>query len=320
MKYKSLVGLFLALFSCMLFSTPTFAVYPDKPIKFITGVTAGAPLDLMMRTLAKYLSEELNQTITVENRVGGTGAVSMITTLNAPADGYTVVSTTSSTSFLISEGKTSFSQKDFVFFGALQVEPSAIAVRKDSPYRTLADLIDALKKTPDKVSVGGFATAGFHQFVYYRLQEIADFKGIWIPFNGGNQAALALLGGHLDATIMTPSSALAQIKSGDIRLLAISTTQRSEYFPNVPTFKEQGIDLVENIWRSVMVKNGTPPDVVAKLAQGIKAVEAKPEWKKFMIENGQSTMNLSVEKMQVFVADEIESRRKFLKAITPTPK
>jgi tripartite-type tricarboxylate transporter receptor subunit TctC len=69
-----------------------------------------------------------------------------------------------------------------------------------------------------------------------------------------------------------------------------------------------------------MVKHGTPPDVIAKLAQGIKAVEAKPEWKRFMVENGQSTMNLSVEKMQVFVNDEIESRRKFLKAITPAQK
>ena len=320
MKNKWIVSLFLVLICSVPLSSPGFAAYPDRPIKFITGVAAGAPLDLMMRTLAKYLSEELNQPITVENRVGGTGAISMTVTLNAPADGYTVVSATSSTSFLIAEGKTSFSQKDFIFFGGLQVEPSAIAVRKDSPYRTLADLIDALKKSPDKVSVGGFATAGFHQFVYYRLQEIAGFKGIWVPFNGGNQAALALLGGHLDATIMTPSSALAQIKSGDIRLLAISTEQRSEYFPSVPTFKEQGIDLVENIWRTIMVKHGTPPDVVARLAQGIKAVEAKPEWKKFMVENGQSTMNISVEKMQVFVADEIESRRKFLKAIAPTQK
>lgn len=320
MKHKWIVRLSLAFISCILISSPTFAAYPDRPIKFITGVAAGAPLDLMMRTLAKYLSEELNQPITVENRVGGTGAISMTVTLNAPADGYTVVSATSSTSFLIAEGKTSFSQKDFIFFGGLQVEPSAIAVRKDSPYKTLADLIDALKKSPDKVSVGGFATAGFHQFVYYRLQEITGFKGIWVPFNGGNQAALALLGGHLDATIMTPSSALAQIKSGDIRLLAISTEQRSEYFPNVPTFKEQGIDLVENIWRTIMVKHGTPPDVVARLAKGIKAVEAKPEWKRFMVENGQSTMNISVEKMQVFVADEIESRRKFLKAITPAQK
>jgi putative tricarboxylic transport membrane protein len=320
MKHKWIVSLSLAFISCILLSSPTFSAYPDKPIKFITGVAPGAPLDLMMRTLAKYLSEELNQPITVENRVGGTGAISMTVTLNAPADGYTVVSATSSTSFLIAEGKTSFSQKDFIFFGGIQVEPSAIAVRRDSPYRTLADLIDALKKSPDKVSVGGFATAGFHQFVYYRLQEIAGFKGIWVPFNGGNQAALALLGGHLDATIMTPSSALAQIKSGDIRLLAISTEQRSEYFPSVPTFKEQGIDLVENIWRTIMVKHGTPPDVVARLAQGIKAVEAKPEWKKFMVENGQSTMSLSVEKMQVFVNDEIESRRKFLKAITPAQK
>ena len=317
MKKSWLVQFALILMSTLLLGTASFASYPDKPIRFITGVTPGAPLDLMMRTLAKYLSDELGQPITVENRVGGTGAISMQAVLNMPADGYNIVSATSSTSFLIAEGKTNFSEKDFIFFGGLQLEPSAVAVRKDSPYHTLAQLVEALKKSPDKVSVGGYATAGFHQFVYYRLQELAGFKGIWIPFNGGNQGVLALLGGHLDATIMTPSSALMQIKSGDIRLLAISTAQRSEYFPEVPTFKEQGYDLVENIWRGIMVKHGTPPEVVAKLANAIKAVEAKPEWKKFMVENGQSPMNLSVEKMQKYVADEIQSRRKFLKAITP---
>lgn len=123
------------------------------------------------------------------------------------------------------------------------------------------------------------------------------------------------MGGHLDATVMTPSSGLAQIKNGDIRLLSISTTQRSEYFPDVPTFKEQGYDLVENLWRGVMVKQGTPTDVIVTLAQAIKRVEARSEWKRFMVENGQSTLNLSVEKMQTHVADEVQSRRRFLNAI-----
>lgn len=160
---------------------PSFANYPDKPVRFISGAAAGAPLDLMMRTLAKYLSEEIKQPVIVENRVGGTGAVAMSTAMTLPADGYTVISATGSTSFLIAEGKTSFSENDFIFLGGLQVEPSAVAVRKDSPYRTLKELIDALKKSPDKVSVGGYASAGFHQLVYYRLQEIGGFKGIWVP-------------------------------------------------------------------------------------------------------------------------------------------
>lgn len=318
MKISWISRLLVTCLSTLALTAPGFAAYPDKPIRFVSGVAPGAPLDLMMRTLAKFLSEELKQTIIVENRVGGTGAIAMTNGMNSPADGYTVVSATGSTSFLIAEGKTAFSEKDFIFMGGLQVEPSAIAVRKDSPYRTAAELIEALRKSPDKISVGGYATAGFHQFVYYRLQEIAGFKGVWVPFNGGNQAVLALLGGHIDATVMTPSSGLAQIKSGELRMLAISTAQRSEFFPDIPTFREQGIDLVENLWRGVMVKRGTPPDVVATLAQAIKRVEARPEWKRFMLDNGQSTLNLSVEKMQTHVAEEIESRRRFLKAIGVT--
>src|SRR6202043_2530771 len=97
------------------------------------------------------------------------------------------------------------------------------------------------------------------------LQQVGHFNSIWVPFGGGQDAAVALLGGHIDVAIMTPSSALAEVRNGDIRLLGISSEGRDEYFPDVPTFREQGYEVVASIWRGVMLKAGTPQPVIDPL-------------------------------------------------------
>jgi tripartite-type tricarboxylate transporter receptor subunit TctC len=235
--------------------------------------------------------------------------------MNQPADGYTVVSATGTTSFMMASGQVSFTPDEWIVLRGLQAEPSAVAVRADSPYRNLQQLVDALRRTPDKVNVGGYAVAGFHQYVFYRLQQVARFRTEWIPFDGGNQAAAALLGRHIDVAIMTPSSALPQVKSGEIRLLAISTAERDPYFPGVPTFREQGYDVVESIWRGVMVRRGTPADVIAKLDAAIDKAQATPQWRQFMKTNLQSPMHKSTDEMQALVRQEVDTRRVFLKSI-----
>lgn len=297
---------------CMTSWAATAAQWPERSLHFITTSAAGSPLDTMMRALAKELGEILGQTIVVENRPGGTGAVGMNMALNAPADGYTVVSATGSTSFLMAEKGSRFHPSDFIFLRALQTEPSSVAVRKDSPFHSMKDLVEALKRQPDKVNIGGFATAGFHQYVLYRLEQKAGFKSTWVPYQGGNQALLALMGGHLDAAVITPSTAMAQIRSGDVRLLGISSKSRSEFFPDIPTFVEQGYDVVETLWRGVMVVKGTPPDVTAKLVRALEDVEKRPSWQAFMRENMQDRLPLPQPELQKFVEKEVADRRQFL--------
>jgi len=297
---------------CMTSWAATAAQWPERSLHFITTSAAGSPLDTMMRALAKELGEILGQTIVVENRPGGTGAVGMNMALNAPADGYTVVSATGSTSFLMAEKGSRFHPSDFIFLRALQTEPSSVAVRKDSPFHSMKDLVEALKRQPDKVNIGGFATAGFHQYVLYRLEQKAGFKSTWVPYQGGNQALLALMGGHLDAAVITPSTAMAQIRSGDVRLLGISSESRSEFFPDIPTFVEQGYDVVETLWRGVMVVKGTPPDVTAKLVRALEDVEKRPSWQAFMRENMQDRLPLLQPELQKFVEKEVADRRQFL--------
>lgn len=291
------------------------ATYPSRAVRIICTASAGSPLDSMARMVGKLLGDELKVPVIVENRVGGTGAVGMALAASQPADGYTLVTATGSTSFLLAEPKSTFKTSDFLFFRGLQAEPSSIAVAAQSPYKSLKDLVAALKTDPGKVSIGGFAAAGFHQYVLYRLQQKAGFDAVWVPFQGGNQAVLAVMGGHVDAVGITPSSALGQIQKGEMRLLGISSPTRDKNFPDVPTYREQGFDVVEEIWRGLMVKRGTPPEVLNRLNAALDKVEASPEWQGFMKASMQVPVGFDSARMQRHVETEVASRREFLARI-----
>jgi putative tricarboxylic transport membrane protein len=304
----------ITLTASILATAAAAAPYPASPVRLLCWTSAGAPLDVMMRQVGKQFGEILDQTFVVENRPGGEGAIAMATVLNKPADGYTILSTTSSMSFAMATNDNQHTPAEFTVLPALQAEPSSIAVRADSKFKTMKDFIDFIREHPDQASVGGFSSAGFHQYVFYRLQQEAHFESIWVPFKGGQDAALALLGGHIDVAIMTPSSALAQIKNGDLRLLGISSAERNEYFPDVPTFKEQGYNVVESIWRGIMVKAGTPKDVIEKLIAAIEKMKQTKEWQEFSRLNMQSSVTISLDDMQKKVRDEVAADRAFLQS------
>jgi putative tricarboxylic transport membrane protein len=310
MKRLQIVACAFAMFSAQLAAAAE--TYPSSTVRLLCWSSAGSPLDVMMRQLGKQLGEIFHQNFVVENRPGGEGALAMAVVTNKPADGYDILSTTSSMSFAMATKDIKFGPSDFIVLPALQAEPSAIAVRADSRFRTMKQFMDFIRDHPDRLSVGGFSSAGFHQYVFYRLQQEGHFKSIWVPFKGGQDAALALLGGHIDVAVMTPSSALAQIKNGDLRLLGISSAERNEYFPEVPTFKEQGYNVVASIWRGIMVKAGTPDNVIDTLMSAIETMKKSKEWQDFSRLNMQSSVNISLADMQKQVREEVLSDREFL--------
>lgn len=309
---KRRFGILTVIAAAVFAMSATAAQYPSHTVRLLCWSSAGSPLDVMMREFGKQMGDALGRTFVVENRPGGEGAVAMAAVSNQPADGYTILSTTSSMSFAMAMGDIQYKPDDFIVLPALQAEPSAVAVRKDSRFKTMKQFMDFIRAHPDKVSVGGFSSAGFHQYVFYRLQQVGHFKSIWVPFRGGQDAALALMGGHIDVAIMTPSSALAQVKNGDIRLLGISSEKRDEYFPDVPTFKEQGYDVVASIWRGVMVKKGTPQPVIDALLSAIGKMKQTDEWQRFSRQNMQNSVDISLADMQKKVRDEVAQDRGFL--------
>lgn len=285
--------------------------WPQKTITFVTHTGPG-PVDTMTRKAAELAQKDLGVTIIIENRPGGGGAAAQSNVQSKPADGYTFVTLTSSTSFDMAAGSLPFGADDWKMVRSFQSEPTAIAVLAGSPFKTLDDFIKQMKADPKKVTVGGYGATGFHTFVYYKLQKAAGFKSSWVPFESGGEVATALLGKHIHVAVMTPSSALSQVKNGEIRLLAISSGKRSEYFPNVPTFKELGYNIDESLWRAMMVKKGTPDEIINKLNATFDKVINSEEWKSFMKSITQDQDTAVADELMKKFKTEVEERKQFL--------
>lgn len=286
--------------------------FPSKTIKFVVHTTPGGPLDTMVRMAATLLNKQLGWSTVVENRPGASGAVGMSYVMTQAADGYTILSATSSTTFSMAKGQIPFKVSDLYWLQAVQAEPTSVAVLKDSKLKSVKDFVEYLKKNPKGLKVGGFESGGFHQFTFYQLQRQTGFQANWVPFRSGKDAAVALLGGHIDVCFMTPSSALAQVENGDIRLLGMSTQERSPFFPEVPTLKEQGYDVVEALWRGFVMKAGAPGPVIEKLQAGLEKIQESAEWKEYMKKEGQVRVNIRDYRLRKLAEKEVEERRAFL--------
>jgi len=288
--------------------------YPSKRINLVVWTPAGTPLDVSMRLLASLLERDLRQPVVVQNRPGGNGAIAMAYLRSRPADGYTLLSTTSSMSMAMAKGEVPFKVSDFLMLRMIEAEPTSIAVRQDNVFQNAADFANRMTEDPRGMNIGGFAAGGFHQYAYFQMQEAMNFRASWIPFDGGREAALAVLGGHLDVAFMTPSSALSQVENGDFRLLGIALDERSPYYPNVPTLKEQGFDISEMLWRGVMMKAGTTRPVVDRLQTAIDAALSSEEWKKYRADNRQEARDIREGDMARAIEREVEASRDFLQS------
>jgi putative tricarboxylic transport membrane protein len=317
---KSLLGHLLVSVACVLvvaghsIESAYGQTYPSKRLNLVVWTPAGTPLDVSMRVLASLLESDLRQPVVVQNRPGGNGAIAMAYLRSQPADGYTLLSATSSMSMAMAKGEVPFEVSDFLMLRMIEAEPTAIAVRQDNTFQTVADFVDRMQENPSGVNIGGFAAGGFHQYAYFQLQEAMNFRASWIPFDGGREAALAVLGGHLDVAFMTPSSALSQVENGDIRLLGIALDERSPYYPNVPTLKEQGFDISEVLWRGVMMRAGATRAVVDRLQTAIDAALSSEEWTKYRADNRQEARDIREGDMASAIEREVEASRNFLQS------
>lgn len=294
-------------------ATPSAAAYPEKTISLVVWSGAGGALDVYGRKLSEMLTKEVGWANKVENRPGGSGAVGLSYMQAQPADGYTWIICTGTLSFGIAQGLIPFKTSDLEFIRAMQGEPTSLAVPKDSPIKSVQDFLDALK-SGKKLRVGGHSSGGFHQYMLFQLTQNLGVRTPWIPHDASGKIPLALLGGHLDAAMMTPSSGFAQVRSGDVRLLAISAEERSKAYPDVPTFKDLGFDLVDFIWRGVVVKPGTPPEVVGAIQAALDKVETSKEWQDFMTSLDQSNPGYQGEDFRKYVNGQLEKQVMFLKS------
>ncbi|HYC46142.1 MAG TPA: tripartite tricarboxylate transporter substrate binding protein [Burkholderiales bacterium] len=256
--------------------------YPAKPITILCWSAAGSPVDLYARTMAKLLSVELGQNVVVDNRTGGSGIVMVNTLLRAPADGYTIAANTITLATLFSEPNVAFKPEDLQMVARSQIDPYGLVVHTSTPFKTIDEFVAYARKKPGFVNIAGpFAMSG-HRVAWELFSGMAKIKTTWVAYQGGGPALTAIAGGHVDAAATNPGNVKPMIDAGKVRVIAVSSERRLEDFPNVPTYKERGWDLVRYQWRGIMAKAGTPKPVLDRLVPAIQKAQQTPAWKAYL--------------------------------------
>lgn len=256
--------------------------YPARPVTILCWSAAGSPVDLYARIMAKLLSAELGQNVVVENRLGGSGIIMVNTLIRAPADGYTIAANTITLATLFSEPTAGFKPEDLQMISRSQVDPYGLIVHTSTPFKTIDDLVAFARKKPEYVNISGpFAMSG-HRVAWEVFSEVAKIKTTWVPYPGGGPALNAVAGGHVDAAATNPGNVKPLMAAGKVRVLAVSSDKRLDDFPDVPTYKERGWNVVRYQWRGIMAKAGTPKPVIDRLASAIQKAQQTPEWKAYL--------------------------------------
>lgn len=256
--------------------------YPARPITILCWSAPGSPVDIYARILAKLLTAELKQNVLVENRTGGSGIIMVNTLLRAPADGYVIAANTITLATLFGEPSVTFKPGDMQMIARSQIDPYGLVVHTSTPFRTIDDLVAYARKKPEYINIGGVFVMSGHRVAWEVFQQAAGIKTTWVPYQGGGPALTAVAGGHVDAATTNPGNVKPMIAAGKVRVLAVSSDQRLEDFPDVPTYKERGWDVVRYQWRGMMARAGTPRPVVDRLAAAIQKAQQSPEWKAYL--------------------------------------
>lgn len=246
------------------------AAYPSRPITFIVPWPAGSVSDTTMRALCQAASQDLGQPIVVENRPGMSGMLGVKALTNAKPDGYTIGQVPLSLTRFAQLGMVDIDpQKDLDYIARAAGLAFGIAVRADAPWKTLDEFIAAAKANPGKLTYASPGVGNQTHIAMELLSRKAGFELLHIPFKGGSEATQALLGGHVDA-VADSSTWASFVLSGRLRLLATWGDQRLARFPDVPTLKELGYDVVMTAPGGVAAPSGLPPAVHERLRKAFR--------------------------------------------------
>jgi tripartite-type tricarboxylate transporter receptor subunit TctC len=251
--------------------------WPVKPVELINPFAAGAAADIQARKLAEIISRDLGQPMVVRNVTGAGGAIAYNEVNRSQPDGYTLIWFSGAINTLAARKQIAYDYTAFVPIAGVGAETVCIAVAKDAPWKTLKDLIAYAKANPGKVTIGNSGMGSVTHMVPVAMASKAGIQVVHVPFGRG-VAVASLMGGKIQASSQHPAEVFSQVKNGDVRILVVSSEKRINIWPDVPTMKEQGVDLEFEQWRGIAAPKGTPKAVVDKLSPLVKkAVESK-EW------------------------------------------
>ncbi|WP_222707626.1 tripartite tricarboxylate transporter substrate binding protein [Ottowia flava] len=277
---QALAGLVVVFVALLGTSAAAEEAYPNRPIRLLVGFGAGGPTDITFRKLAELAGKHLGQPIVVENKpgAGATLAPSTMARMDKP-DGYTIAAATAGLLRFPHIQKVDWHPtKDFTWIAGLGGYTFVLAVRSDSPFKTVADVVAYAKANPGKLSIG---TAGAGTTMHLLAEAFGGMAGIEVThvgFKSSSEAATNLIGGHTVAALDAVGSVLPFVESGSVRLLMSFDALPADWMPSVPTAKSLGYELVYPAPYGVVGPKGMSPQVVARLNEAFKAAIDSAEY------------------------------------------
>jgi len=266
------------------------AAYPDRPITLIVPWGAGGGTDAVARFFGAYLEKELGQPVNVVNRTGGNGVVGHSAIAQAAPDGYTFGLITVEISMMHWQGLTELTPASYQPLALVNADPAGFQVRADSPYKSVKEVIDAIKANPGKMKASGTGQGGIWHLAIAGL--LADLKidpnaVPWVPSNGAAPGLQDLVAGGVDIVPCSIPEARSLIDAGKVKSLAIFADKAPALYPNLPTIKQAtGSNWQTAAWRGFAMPKGAPKDVVDKLTNAIQKAYDSKEYKDFLTQRG----------------------------------
>jgi tripartite-type tricarboxylate transporter receptor subunit TctC len=306
------------------FATPALAQsFPARPITIVIGYTPGAVSDLVARTIGEGLHQAWGQPVIVDNRPGSSGNIGAAFVARAPADGYTLMVGTDAT---MASNVHLFKQvgfdpvKDFAPVALAGANIVCLAVNADLPVRSVADLIAYAKKNPGKLSFGSSGVGSPHHLAGELLRQMAGIDIIHVPYKGGGPAMNDVLGGHIPMAFLSLSAVVPHINTNRVRILAMVEKSRYAAMPDIPTIGETVPGFEMSSWIGVFAPAGTPPDIVAKLNDGMVKVLTTDAVKARLATLGLAVIAGKPDELAIVVKDGIRVRGELVKAAGIQPE
>ncbi len=290
----------------LLFAAVAQAAYPERPITLIVPWGAGGGTDATARIIGTLLEKELGQPINVVNRTGGSGVVGHSAIAQAPADGYTIGIITVEIGMLHWQGLTELNGASYTPIALVNADPAGVEVPADAPYKTVNDLVAAIKANPGKMKASGTGQGGiWHLAIAGMLKDLkVDPASVpWVPSNGAAPGLQDMVAGGVQICPVSLPEARSLIDAGKVKTLVVMADKRAALYPNVPTLKEAtGSDWTMAAWRGIAAPKNVPAEVRDKLVAALRKIVASKDYTEFMAKQGYGVIYAAPDEFAKFMA------------------
>lgn len=285
------------------------ADWPSRPIRIIVPAPAGGPYDRTIRPLAQQMSQVLKQPVVIDNKASAGNIVGTQMAASAPPDGYTLVATGSLNAIAQSmyEGIGFDIVRDFEHIGSIGEGAQWLVARPDAGFKDFNDFVQQARREPGKFDYASSGAGSTGHLVMEQLQRATGVKLTHVPYKGGAPALQDVLAGVVPMIVIPLNSALAPVQAGKLKVLAVSSAQRSPLVPQVPTFAELGYpQLTVSAWIGLSAPKGTPPPIARRLHAALTAAQADPATRKQLEFEGMTVLSTTPEQYTQLVRSDTE--------------